>query len=102
MRILKNRSKCVYLASRTLYALAIITIIIYEIAKIRYPNPKVIERPLSFQKLAEALQNLSKINYTKIVEIARDIFMKVPREPILEQHLDGLYDLISKNIRILD
>lgn len=100
--VLKDKSVGAYLAAKTLFTLIAVSVLIYEIARIRYPSrlPPLLSLS-SFHELAKAFKQLSEINYVEVVNTVHDILLKVPSEQTLINILNKLCDTIKDNISVL-
>ena len=102
VEVLEDEVEGAYLAAKMLLTLTAVSMIIYEIARIRRPSKLTpLSIPLNFQAFAGALNRLREINYVEIVDLVRNELKKIPSEPTLVNMLTQLYKLISTNINVL-
>ena len=100
--VLEDDRDRLYLTSKTLFTLVAIVMVIYELARQRYPHrlPPLSTRALPPSALSSALGALKDINYVEIVEMLEDEILKVPPDPVVERLLGELYKTISANIDV--
>jgi len=99
---LRDKTMGAYLAAKMLFTLIAVSVMIYEIARIRYPGRlPPLSSPLSFHALAKALEQLGIVNYIEVVDAVHDELLKVPSEPTLINMLDKLCVIIRDNISVL-
>ena len=100
--VLKSTGDVANLATKTLFTLGAVTLIIYEQARIRRPDKlKALPKTLNCQAFAEAVESLGEINYLELVDLLHDILKKIPSEETLVNLLSELYGTISKHVNIL-
>ena len=102
VEVLEDEVEGAYLAAKMLLTLTAVSMIIYEIARIRYPSKLTpLPIPLNFHAFSNALNRLREINYVEIVDLIRNEIKKVPSESTLVNMLTQLYRLISTHISVL-
>jgi hypothetical protein len=96
---LRSRAEAVRLVAKTFYMLLAVSILVYEVARIRYPNTKKLpslSTSLSFNELTTCLERLKEINYVEVVDMILPSLRLVSEDPVLVQNLRAIRELIVK------
>ena len=98
--ILTSAKDCIYLTAKTMFTLIATFLIIYELARGRFPNKlkPLNGKTLTFSKIREALKTLGEINYIEIVDLLTSGLGKLPEDTTLARIMAEIYKLISENI----
>jgi hypothetical protein len=100
----KNEKEAVRLTAKTFFMLLAISILVYEVARIRYPDPEklpTLSTSLSFNTLTTCLEKLKEINYVEVVEMVLPSLRLIPEDPILVQHLRSIRNLVAEHLTSL-
>jgi hypothetical protein len=93
------RRDLAYFCAKTLFVFLTIAMIVYELARERFLQLTPLSIPLGFGKLADALEELGRINYLEVVEV-KTVASKVPPDTTLTRILSQLYVLVRDNILV--
>jgi len=98
----RNRTEAIHLTSKTLYMLVAVNVLVYEVARTRFPTtlPPLGSTP-TFSQLRTCLELLKTINYVEVVDMILPALEKIPEDPGLIQHLKSLHTLIGKHLAVL-
>lgn len=99
--IFEKEYDCVNLTVKTLFTLCGVTLLIYELARVRHPLVLHDLSPLNVNKLIEGLKRLREINYVEIIDSAITAWSNLPSHPQLDQLLKAIYAQIKKGIDII-
>ena len=100
----ESRAEAVHLTSKTFYMLVAVSILVYEIARIRYPDPEKLHPfspSLSFSELTTCLEKLREINYVEVVDMILPSLRLIPGDQVLAQHLRSIRGLIARHLSAL-
>jgi predicted RNA methylase len=98
---LRSKAEAVRLVAKTFYMLVAVSILVYEVARIRYPNTKKLpslSTSLSFNELTTCLERLKEINYVEVVDMILPSLRLVSEDPVLVQNLRAIRELIVKHL----
>ena len=98
----KDKAQAVHLTSKTLFMLIAVSILVYEVARSRFPTKL---SPLgsnpTFKLLRNYLELLKTINYVEVVDLVLPALEKIPEDAGLVQHLGSLHALVGKHLVVL-
>jgi hypothetical protein len=118
----RSKAEAVRLVAKTFYMLVAVSILVYEVARIRYSRvqkttsintslsfnepSEYLELPslkthLSFVGLTECLERLREINYVEVVDMILQSLRLVPEDQVLVQHLRSIYRLVVEHLTSL-
>ncbi len=99
--IFETEDDCLNLTVKTVFTLGGVALLIYELARVRYPLELNELSPISVNKLLEGLKKLKHINYVEVIDSAITAWSKLPSHPELEQFLRAIYAQVRKGIDII-
>jgi hypothetical protein len=86
------------LFAKTFATLATTCLIIYELARARFPNRLKPIYPMSVSALTEALMHLSKINYVEAIDLVLHVLEQTPSHSDLDNYLSRVYDEVKRGL----
>ena len=100
----RSKTEAVRLASKTFFMLVAVSILVYEVARIRYPEPEKLpslSASVSFSGLIACLERLKEINYVEVVDMILPTLRLIPEDQVLVQHLRSIRGLVTEHLTSL-
>jgi hypothetical protein len=92
---------CANLTVKTMFILGGIALLIYELARVRYPIELEDLSPLSVSKLLTGLKRLRHINYEEVIKATIIAWSDLSNHPQLDQFLKALYAQVKNGTDII-
>ena len=96
--IFRTEEDCLLLTTKTMFTLGSIALMIYELARIRYPLQLQDLSPLNVSKFLMGLRQLKIINYVEIIDSAIMAWSGMPSHPQIDQFLNAIYIHVKRGI----
>jgi hypothetical protein len=100
----RSKTEAVRLVSKTFFMLVAVSILVYEVARIRYPEPEKLpslSTSVSFSGLIACLERLKEINYVEVVDMILPTLRLIPEDQVLVQHLRSIRGLVTEHLTSL-